>query len=92
MSAETTDAEVVSDADDSDGDEGKDPSKILRLKNPKLRLISDAGEAEDVEEEDSEESSDNGEEVGLLPSEIADGQLSPVDGLKSFNWGKPTRS
>jgi RNA polymerase II subunit A-like phosphatase len=26
-------------------------------------------------------------EPGLLPSDVPDGQLSPIDGLKTFNWG-----
>ncbi|KAK4038510.1 hypothetical protein C8A01DRAFT_37565 [Parachaetomium inaequale] len=70
---------------------------------PKLKLVSPLGQThtlqlEPGEDEDGEESDDddgddddagnNGEiEEGLLPDDLPDGQASPIDGLKTFNWG-----
>ncbi|KAH8885569.1 hypothetical protein GQ53DRAFT_357516 [Thozetella sp. PMI_491] len=84
LSAETTDADEISDADDSDEDVAKVATQARRLKNPKLRIISELGRARDI---DDESGTDNEMDENLLPSHIAEGQLSPVDGLGSFNWG-----
>ncbi|KAL2151644.1 hypothetical protein VTH82DRAFT_6742 [Thermothelomyces myriococcoides] len=71
--------------------------------SPRFRVITPAGQtrtlrlkigdstttaADDDEENDSGED-DNDEEIeeGLLPDDLPDGQSSPIDGLKTFNWG-----
>ena len=88
LSVETTDVEEISGAEESDEDDGKEQTKAPRIKNPQLRVISESGQAEPVESGSEEESFDEANDRGFLPTEISDGQLSPVDGLKSFNWGE----
>ncbi|KAL2179524.1 uncharacterized protein P884DRAFT_107462 [Thermothelomyces heterothallicus CBS 202.75] len=67
--------------------------------SPRLKLISPTGqthtfklktgESADDEESDPGEDDDEEEEIeeGLLPDDLPDGQSSPIDGLKTFNWG-----
>ncbi|KAF4431317.1 RNA polymerase II subunit A C-terminal domain phosphatase [Colletotrichum fructicola] len=75
----TTDADMVSDVD------GEDQSK------PHLTIIDETGEQRILEEDDDasdEDEGDAGQDAGeenLLP-EFEDGQLSPIDGLKTFDW------
>ncbi|KAK0736693.1 hypothetical protein B0T21DRAFT_411842 [Apiosordaria backusii] len=51
------------------------PPKRSKLK---LTLPGKAEDDGDVADED---------EDGLLPDEVEEGQMSPIDGLKTFNWG-----
>ncbi|KAL0465154.1 RNA polymerase [Neurospora intermedia] len=92
--------ETVSDADDTDsGNAPPGKKRILRLKSPpRVRFATAAstgnGEDEDEDEEDSDsggddegEDEDMDEELEAFKPTDADGQLSPIDGLKTFNWG-----
>ncbi|KAK4199508.1 hypothetical protein QBC40DRAFT_81432 [Triangularia verruculosa] len=59
-------------------------SNLLKTPEPKrnklsLRLPGPKDEHEDDDVDDDEE--------GLLPDEVEEGQMSPIDGLKTFNWG-----
>lgn len=85
-STETTDAEPVSDADDTDDVATGRPGP-LRIGRPRLQLPSNTGQNMDVDDgpdsEDEPGDIDEDEE-NLLP----DGQMSPVDALKTFNWGE----
>lgn len=65
-----------------------------RGKGLRVRLVSASGltreigeDEEDDEEEEGELDEDEDDEEGLLPDDIEDGQMSPIDGLKTFNWG-----
>jgi len=86
----TLDAEILSDADDDSEDNAVQPRTPLRIKPRGLWIGSQIGRAEDEHESDEEDNADDldASEEGLLPSELAEGQLSPVDGLKTFNWGE----
>ncbi|KAL2163770.1 hypothetical protein VTH06DRAFT_5829 [Thermothelomyces fergusii] len=71
--------------------------------SPRLRLVSPVGqartliklktggfaddEASNSAEEDDDEEEEEEIEEGLLPDDLPDGQPSPIDGLKTFNWG-----
>lgn len=88
--------ETVSDADDTDGGGNAPPGKkrILRLKSPprvRFATAASAGNDDDEDEDDSEDDEEDEDEddediEGLMPID-EDGQLSPIDGLKTFNWG-----
>ncbi|KAL0940104.1 RNA polymerase ii ctd phosphatase [Colletotrichum truncatum] len=77
--SETTDADTVSDLD------GDDQSR------PHLTIIDETGEQrileedEDASDEDDGDNDQDGDEENLLP-EFEDGQISPIDGLKTFDW------
>lgn len=86
------DTDILSDVDDSD-DNAAQPTTPLRIRPRKLRIASGSGRdpgADGGDESDEEDNTDDidAEEEGLLPSELVEGQLSPVDGLKTFNWGE----
>ncbi|KAK4185649.1 hypothetical protein QBC35DRAFT_298373 [Podospora australis] len=68
----------VSDEEDiANGANG--PKTPANKKRPGLRLT--ATTRDDVD-------TDGGEDIeNLLPDDIEDGQMSPIDGLKGFNWG-----
>lgn len=84
VSTENTDTEPVSDADDTDDTAAAEP-RPLRIKPGASGLqISLNGDVE--EEPDSEDDDIDEDEEGLMPSDILDGQLSPVDDLKTFDW------
>lgn len=84
VSTENTDTEVVSDADDTDDTAVVKP-RPLRIKpgssGLQIALNGDADEEPDSEDDDIDE-----DEEGLMPSDILDGELSPVDDLKTFDW------
>lgn len=89
-STEATDAEPVSDADDSDDASTTQP-KPLRTSRPRPQLSNESGQNVDLDEEpDSEDEKGNidEDEEDLLPPEMEDGQMSPVDALKTFDWGE----
>ncbi|OLN91700.1 RNA polymerase II subunit A C-terminal domain phosphatase [Colletotrichum chlorophyti] len=75
--SETTDVDTVSDVD---GD---------HQSRPHLTIIDETGEQRILEEDedasDEDEGDQDGDEENLFP-EFDDGQLSPIDGLKSFDW------
>jgi RNA polymerase II subunit A-like phosphatase len=87
-SLETTDAEPVSDADDSEDGATTRPKAPL----PRLQLSDNSRPARDLEdnEPDSEDekAAIDEHEDGLVPPEMEDGQMSPVDALKTFDWGE----
>lgn len=83
----TRHGEVVSDEDDMDGD-GTPNGRAARRKSPRLKLISASGQTRELGDDDDEDDDDEElDEEGLLPDEIEDGQPSPIDGLRTFNWG-----
>ncbi|KAK4136121.1 hypothetical protein BT67DRAFT_491349 [Trichocladium antarcticum] len=62
---------------------------IRRKDAPRLRLVSASGQTRDVHDDDDDDDDDDGDEeadADLLPDDL-EGQLSPIDGLKTFNWG-----
>ncbi|KAK4442692.1 putative RNA polymerase II subunit A C-terminal domain phosphatase [Podospora aff. communis PSN243] len=74
-----------------DTTKGKRGGKILRLKAT-AKAANTSGEAQELDDDsddegDSDDQDDEEEEMALMPDDLADGQLSPVDGLKTFNWG-----
>ncbi|KAF6829639.1 RNA polymerase ii ctd phosphatase [Colletotrichum plurivorum] len=61
---------------------GDDQSK------PHLTIIDETGEHRILEEDDDasdEDDGDDGDDENLMP-EFEDGQVSPIDGLKTFDW------
>jgi RNA polymerase II subunit A-like phosphatase len=84
VSTENTDAEPVSDADDTDDTVAVKPRPLRIKPSPSGLGISPNGDAD--EEPDSEDDDIDEDEEGLMPSDILDGQLSPVDDLKTFDW------
>jgi RNA polymerase II subunit A-like phosphatase len=84
--------DAVSDAEEADGnqDSKRANGRTLKLKAPRLNLVSTSGETRDLDEDSDDEESDgdsDGDEQDVMPDDIEDGQLSPIDGLKTFNWG-----
>lgn len=80
----------VSDDDDSDDTDAENRAPNGRTNGlPRLKLISPAGTLRHlmVESGAGTESEDDDIEPGLLPDALPDGQSSPIDGLKTFNWG-----
>ena len=82
----------ISDEDDDDSDntdaENKPPNG--RANGPaRLKLISPAGTLRHlvIETGPGTDTEDDDIEPGLLPDALPDGQSSPIDGLKTFNWG-----
>ncbi|KAK1993270.1 hypothetical protein LX36DRAFT_552960, partial [Colletotrichum falcatum] len=77
--SEMTDAGTVSDADDDDDN----------LSRPHLTIIDETGEHRILEEDDDVSDDDDGDQDGdddnLMP-DFADGQTSPIDDLKTFDW------
>lgn len=95
---DTEATETVSDADDTDsGNAPPGKKRILRLKSPpRVRFATAAvsGNDDDDDEDDSDTGGDDDDEDGDMDDELEafkpideDGQLSPIDGLKTFNWG-----
>ncbi|KAK1593511.1 FCP1-like phosphatase [Colletotrichum navitas] len=78
--SETTDADTVSDVDDDDDDD---------LSRPHLTIIDETGEHRILEEDDDASDEDDGDQDGdednLMP-DFEDGQTSPIDDLKTFDW------
>lgn len=86
VSADTTDAEPVSDVDESDDTAAANP-RPLKPRPSGLQITTGADQDDEVDEEpDSEDDDVDEHEEGLLPTDMLDGQLSPVDGLKTFDW------
>ncbi|KAK2039474.1 FCP1-like phosphatase [Colletotrichum somersetense] len=83
---ETTDADTVSDADGDD--DGEDDGGLSR---PHLTIIDETGEHRILEDDDDDDASDeddgdqDGDEDNLMP-DFEDGQTSPIDDLKTFDW------
>ncbi|KZL82419.1 fcp1-like phosphatase [Colletotrichum incanum] len=75
--SETTDADTVSDVDGDD------------LSRPHLTIIDETGEHRILEEDDDASDEDDGDQDGdddnLMP-DFEDGQTSPIDDLKTFDW------
>jgi RNA polymerase II subunit A-like phosphatase len=92
-STATTDAEVVSDEDEDEDDED-DTSKAKQNDvrgRPRLQLVSDTGQKRRLDDEpDSEDErvAIDADEEDLVPPELGEGQMSPVDDLGSFDWGQ----
>jgi RNA polymerase II subunit A-like phosphatase len=86
---EASEPDVVS---DSDSDAPPKGIKRLRLKAPTLKLVGVGGDTQELDGEESDDEDDGEDELeaefnNLAPDALEDGQLSPIDGLKSFNWG-----
>ncbi|KAK4146686.1 uncharacterized protein C8A04DRAFT_34870 [Dichotomopilus funicola] len=82
---EDDDDEEDEEDDDTDNADGSG-SKTRRLANGKplkLRLLSSSANGQ----ASGESGDDTDLEPGLLPDELPDGSSSPIDGLKTFNWG-----
>ncbi|KAK5659133.1 hypothetical protein OQA88_1223 [Cercophora sp. LCS_1] len=78
----------VSDADDTDGADKPKPRRLLKIKAaPKLNIVNVSGESKELDEDSDDEDDGDDEDEELLPDDLEDGQVSPIDGLKSFNWG-----
>ncbi|KAJ4286193.1 CTD phosphatase Fcp1 [Collariella sp. IMI 366227] len=82
--------EVVSDEEEEEEEE--DTTKPVgvngRIRLPMLKLVSASGVVREVDESDDDNGGmDKDFEPGLLPDALPDGQMSPIDGLKTFNWG-----
>jgi len=78
--------------DQTSGAERPSKGKTSRPQAPRLKLVNTAGVTEELDEDsddedDSDDQDDDEPRGALLPDDIEDGQLSPIDGLKSFNWG-----
>ncbi|GKT82201.1 FCP1-like phosphatase [Colletotrichum tofieldiae] len=75
--SETTDADTVSDVDGDD------------LSRPHLTIIDETGEHRILEEDDDASDEEDGDQDGdddnLMP-DFEDGQTSPIDDLKTFDW------
>ncbi|GJC77209.1 RNA polymerase II subunit A C-terminal domain phosphatase [Colletotrichum liriopes] len=76
--SETTDADTVSDVDGDD------------LSRPHLTIIDETGEHRILEEDDDDASDEedgdqDGDDDNLMP-DFEDGQTSPIDDLKTFDW------
>ncbi|GKT50467.1 RNA polymerase II subunit A C-terminal domain phosphatase SSU72 [Colletotrichum spaethianum] len=75
--SETTDADTVSDVDGDD------------LSRPHLTIIDETGEHRILEEDEDASDEDDGDQDGdddnLMP-DFEDGQTSPIDDLKTFDW------
>ncbi|KAL2194488.1 hypothetical protein P885DRAFT_42861 [Corynascus similis CBS 632.67] len=93
---------IASDEDDEElEDTDGDADGSNRLPNGKhngtssrLKLVSPTGQTHtlriqtgDAGEGGTREDDDEDIEEGLLPDDLPDGQPSPIDGLKTFNWG-----
>jgi RNA polymerase II subunit A-like phosphatase len=81
----------LSEGEETDG-EGENRSPNGKPRSPRLKLVLPSGEARNVEQDEDVDDGSEGEgdeeiEEGLLPSDLPDGQASPIDGLKTFNWG-----
>ncbi|KAK4179568.1 hypothetical protein QBC36DRAFT_70494 [Triangularia setosa] len=73
-------------SDDSDEEmEGvENGNNLLKTPQPKRNKLQLKlpGRDDDNDDDDVDEDED-----GLLPDEVEEGQMSPIDGLKTFNWG-----
>jgi RNA polymerase II subunit A-like phosphatase len=88
-SAETSDAEDVSDADDVDMNAagGTSKSKVVRLNTLKLKIVNAAATVRG-ENGDGEAGQDDEEfDPSILPRELEDGETSPVEQFEGFDWG-----
>ncbi|KAK4151375.1 hypothetical protein C8A00DRAFT_17208 [Chaetomidium leptoderma] len=68
----------------------KAPNGNNKFNGPKLKLVSPSGRSHTLslsELPDDSENDQDDAEPGLLPDDLPDGQSSPIDGLKTFNWG-----
>lgn len=84
--------EEASGVSDSDEDAPPKGIKRLRLKAPTLKLVGVGGDTQALDGEESDDENDGEDELeaefnNLAPDALEEGQLSPIDGLKSFNWG-----
>ncbi|CAP65069.1 uncharacterized protein PODANS_5_6570 [Podospora anserina S mat+] len=77
-------AEESSDDNDEDMggiETGNTAPKTPQQKRNKLQIqLPPRGDDQDDDDADDDED-------GLLPDEVEEGQMSPIDGLKTFNWG-----
>ncbi|AEO67637.1 84a5b85e-33b8-4a49-801f-9e7709dedf38 [Thermothielavioides terrestris] len=90
--AAATTGENAAAEDDEENNEGenKAPNGGHNRRGPRLRLVSASGESRDLQPADDDGDEDSSEEEmdeDLLPDALPDGQSSPIDGLKTFNWG-----
>lgn len=72
----------------SDEDEDNTESQTKKTPNggrPTLKLISASGQTRELPADDDDD--DHSDDEDLMPDDLPDGQSSPIDGLKTFNWG-----
>ena len=100
LAASTGDPETdMDDADETDENRGalangKRRNKVLRLQTPRVRVTSASGDTQalgeddsDSDDEDEGELYDDEDDDELSPYEPEDGELSPTEKLKGFDWG-----
>ncbi|KAK3898677.1 hypothetical protein C8A05DRAFT_18781 [Staphylotrichum tortipilum] len=76
---------AVSDEEEGESDtENRAPAPNGRARDLTVKIITPSGRLRTL---DSVDESEDDLEPGLLPDDLPDGQSSPIDGLKSFNWG-----
>lgn len=68
--------------DEEEDDTGGTARRLVNGNSLKLRLLSSSAKGQA-----SGESGEDTDIEGLLPDELPDGSSSPIDGLKTFNWG-----
>ncbi len=84
---------LAEESDEDDDAENRPPPIRITNGKPRVRLISPNGTALSIgganagDSEGDDEGDGDDIEEGLLPDDLPDGQQSPIDGLKSFNWG-----
>ncbi|KAK4235550.1 hypothetical protein C8A03DRAFT_46330 [Achaetomium macrosporum] len=84
------DAMIIDEGEDAEAE--NEMSNGKRNKGLKLKLVPASGQTRELkpvgedDEDNSEDSDDSEIEEGLLPEDLPDGQVSPIDSLKTFNW------
>ncbi|KAM7196251.1 carboxy-terminal domain phosphatase [Naviculisporaceae sp. PSN 640] len=82
------------DGEDTDDRRTNGKRRKIRLKNPKLRIVNPLGvshkleeDGEDSDDEDDGEIDDDDVDDEFSPFALQDGELSPTERLKGFDWG-----
>ena len=65
--------------------ENRAPAPNGRARDLTVKVIAPSGRMRALDS--AADTTDDDFEPGLLPDDLPDGQSSPIDGLKSFNWG-----
>ncbi|KAK4208082.1 RNA polymerase II subunit A C-terminal domain phosphatase [Rhypophila decipiens] len=69
------------------------PRRKIRLQNPRLRIVNPQGVSHKLEEDDEDSDDEDDGEIDddlddeFSPYEPEDGELSPTERLKGFDWG-----
>lgn len=91
---------IVVETDTDDGEDTDDrrtngkPRRKIRLQNPKLRIVNPLGVSHKLEEDDEDSDDEDDGQIDdddlddeFSPFELQDGELSPTERLKGFDWG-----